>query len=128
MFIPRGGVMWATEKIITDFHDMLKDVGEKHNLENALGYISFLEHGKFAVLEYDYYFDHTDPSISKNVNNAVIESLERTLLMDGIISDLHFYFKGLHRKEHILYPIPKAINEEEKILFKELIGSVLGGE
>jgi len=128
MFIPRGGVMWATEKIITDFHNMLKDTGEKHNLENALGYISFLEHGKFAVLEYDYYFDHTDPSVSKNVNNAVIESLERTLSMDGIISDLHFYFKGLHRKEHILYPVPKAINEEEKILFKELIGSVLGGE
>ena len=68
-----------------------------------------MEHGKFAVLEYDYYFDHTDPSVSKNVNEAVIESLERTLSMDKIISDLHFYFKGLHRKEHILYPLPKAI-------------------
>ena len=128
MFIPRGGVMWATENIILRFHDMLQEVGEKHKLENALGYISFLEHGKFAVLEYDYYFDHNDPLISKNVNKAVIESLERTLSMDGIISDLHFYFKGLHRKEHILYPIPKAISKEEKILFKELIGSVLGGE
>ncbi len=128
MFIPRGGVMWATEKIILNFHDMLQDVGEKQKLENALGYISFLEHGKFAVLEYDYYFDHTDPSVSKNVNNAVVESLERTLAMDGIISDLHFYFKGLHRKEHILYPIPKAISAEEKTLFKELIGSVFGGE
>jgi hypothetical protein len=126
MFIPRGGVMWATEKIITNFHDMLKEVGEKYNLENALGYISFLEHGKFAVLEYDYYFDHNNPSISKNVNNAVVESLERTLQMDGIISDLHFYFKGLHRKEHILYPIPKAISQEEQELFKELIGSVFG--
>jgi hypothetical protein len=126
MFIPRGGVMWATEKIILGFHDMLRDVGEKHHLENALGYISFLEHGKFAVLEYDYYFDHNDPSISKNVNDAVIESLERTLQMDGIISDLHFYFKGLHRKEHILYPVPKAISEEERVLFKELIGSVFG--
>jgi hypothetical protein len=128
MFIPRGGVMWADEKIILDFHDMLKEVGEKHNLENALGYISFMEHGKFAVLEYDYYFDHTDPSVSKNVNEAVIESLERTLSMDKIISDLHFYFKGLHRKEHILYPLPKAISQEEKILFKELIGSIFKGE
>jgi len=128
MFIPRGGVMWADEKTILDFHDMLKEVGEKYNLENALGYISFMEHGKFAVLEYDYYFDHTDPKVSKNVNNAVVESLERTLSMDKIISDLHFYFKGLHRKEHILYPIPKAISMEEKMLFKELISGIFKGD
>ncbi len=126
MFIPRGGVLKADEKTILGFHDMLKAVGEKYHHDHALGYISFFEHGSFSVLEYDYYYDPNDPKTQKRIDKAVLETLEKALAMDGIIGDLHFYFKGLSRKEHVLYPIPKAINEDEKLLFKELIGSILG--
>ncbi len=126
MFIPRGGLVKADEKTILGFHDMLKQVGEKYKHEHALGYISFLEHGSFAILEYDYYYDPNDSDAQKRVDKAILETLEKALAMDGIVGDLHFYFKGLFRKEHIIYPIPKAINEEEKQLFKELIGSILG--
>ncbi|MBU1941743.1 MAG: FAD-binding protein [Candidatus Thermoplasmatota archaeon] len=126
MFIPRGGVLKADKKIILGFVDMLSEVGKKYHHEHALGYINFFEHGKFCVLEYDYYYDHNNPEATKRVNKAILETLERTLMMDGIIGDLHFYFKGLFRKEHILYPIPKAISKDEQLLFKELIGSILG--
>jgi len=125
-FIPRGGIIWTAYNNIVDFVKMLGDLGDKYNLENALGYIAFWDMGTWAQLEYDYFYDHNDPDAIKRTNKAILESLEKTLMFNGIFSDLHFYFKGLFRKEHVLYPIPKAITKEEQILFKELIESVLG--
>jgi len=125
-FIPRGGVIWTAYDNIIDFVKMLGEIGDKHKLENALGYIAFWDKGTWAQLEYDYFYNHNDPEAIKRTSSAIIESLEKTLTWDGIFSDLHFYYKGLYRKEHVLYPIPKAISKDEQILFKELIGSVLG--
>jgi hypothetical protein len=125
-FIPRGGIIWTAYNNIVDFVKMLQDLGVKYNLENGLGYIAFWDKGTWAQLEFDYFYDHNDPDAIKRTNKAILESLEKTLHFNGIFSDLHFYFKGLFRKEHVLYPIPKAINEEEQILFKELIESILG--
>jgi len=127
MFLPMGGVIWTSdEKNILNWFDMFSRVGEKNRLEHALGYISPMDHGKFAVLEYDYYYDHNDPEAAKRVNHAIIESTEKTLAMDGILSALNFYFKGLYRKEHILFPLPKAITKEDQALFRELLQNIIG--
>jgi hypothetical protein len=129
MFLPMGGVIWTEdEKNILDWFDMFAKVGDNYNLEHALGYISPMDHGKFAVLEYDYYYDHNDPEARKRVAQAIIESTEKTLAMDDILSALNFYFKGLYRKEHILFPLPKAITKDEQEIFKELLQNIIGEE
>lgn len=127
MFLPMGGVIWtAYEKNLLDWITMFEEVGEKHKLIHALGFISPFDQGRFAVLEYDFYYDHNDPDAKKRVDKAIIESQERSLEIDGILSALNFYFKGLYRKEHILFPIPKAISSDDLELFRELLSNIIG--
>jgi hypothetical protein len=122
-----GGVIWtAYENNLLQWIRMFEDIGDKHNLIHALGFISPFDHGKFAVLEYDFYYDHNDLDAKKRVDKAIIESQERSLEIDGILSALNFYFKGLYRKEHILYPLAKAVTKEELELFRELLDNIIG--
>ena len=124
-----GGAVWtADEKIILNWHKVLNDIGDKYNLEHALGYISPMDNGRFAILEYDYYYDHNNTDVKKRVDQAIIESTEKTLAIDGILSALNFYFKGLYRKEHVLYPLAKAISQENQELFREILKNVIGDE
>jgi hypothetical protein len=46
--------------------------------------------------------------------------------MGGNISGFNYTFKGIYRKEHTLYPIPKPISKDELVLFKELLQTILG--
>ena len=127
MFLPMGGVIWtAYEKNLLDWIKMFEEVGEKHKLIHALGFISPFDQGRFAVLEYDFYYDHNDPDAKNRVDKAIIESQEKSLEIDGILSALNFYFKGLYRKEHILFPIAKAISKEDQELFRELLKNIIG--
>ncbi|HES59192.1 MAG TPA: FAD-binding protein [Caldithrix sp.] len=127
MFLPMGGVIWtAYEKNLLDWITMFEEVGEKNKLIHALGFISPFDQGKFAVLEYDFYYDHNDTDAKKRVDKAIIESQEKSLEIDGILSALNFYFKGLYRKEHILFPIPKAISSDDLELFRELLTNIIG--
>ena len=129
MMIFMGGAVWtADEKIILNWHKVLNDIGDKYNLEHALGYISPMDNGRFAILEYDYYYDHNNTDVKKRVDQAIIESTEKTLAIDGILSALNFYFKGLYRKEHVLYPLAKAISQENQELFREILKNVIGDE
>ena len=127
MFLPMGGVIWtAYEKNLFDWIKMFEEVGEKHKLIHALGFISPFDQGRFAVLEYDFYYDHNDSDAKNRVDKAIIESQEKSLEIDGILSALNFYFKGLYRKEHILFPIAKAISKEDQELFRELLKNIIG--
>jgi hypothetical protein len=127
MFLPMGGAIWTTpEKNVLDWVTMFEEIGDKHRLEHALGFIAPFDQGRFAVLEYDFYYDHNDIDAKKRVDQAIIESQEKTLEIDGILSALNFYFKGLYRKEHILFPLAKAITEEEMELFRELLKNIIG--
>ena len=129
MMMFMGGAIWTgDEKTILNWHDVLADIGDKYKLDHALGYISPMDHGRFAILEYDYYYDHNKPDATKPVDKAIIESTEKTLAIDGILSALNFYFKGLYRKEHILFPIAKAISKEDQELFKDLLQNIIGDE
>jgi len=127
MFMVRGGYMPGDKEVIIKLHDMIRDVGDKHKLKNALGFISFLEHGKLAFLEYDYYFDHNDLEAHKRLNQAIVESLQKKLKMKGIIPVEYVFHKGLRRKEHFLYPFPKGLSDEDLQLFGEMVQSVVGG-
>jgi len=129
MFLPMGGVIWtAYENNLLEWMKMFEEIGEKHKLIHALGFISPFDQGKFAVLEYDFYYNHNDLDAKKRVDKAIIESQEKSLEIDGILSALNFYFKGLYRKEHILFPLAKAVTKEELELFRELLNNIIGDE
>ena len=125
---PGAAMLTGDENHYLNWIKMFDDVGEKYNLEHSLGYISPLDHGKFAYMEYDYYYNHNDPDECDRISKSTIESMERTLVMGKCITVLNYLFKGMYRKEHVLYPIPKGISKEEQILFKELLETILGEE
>ena len=127
MFMVRGGFTSGDKDTIMKLNDMLRDVGNKYKLENALGFISFFEHGKLSFLEYDYYYDHRAPEAHNRLNQAVVESLQRKLKMNNIIPVEYVFHKGLYRKEHFLYPLPEGISDDELKLFGEMVQSVVGG-
>jgi hypothetical protein len=125
MFMVRGGFIPADAKLITNLTSMLKEVGDKYSLENALGFVSFLEHGKLAFLEYDYYYDHTSPEAHGRLNQAIVESLQKKLTMKGVIPVEYVFHKGLYRKEHFFYPLPIGLSVEDLKVFGEVVQSVL---
>jgi FAD/FMN-containing dehydrogenase len=125
LFMVRGGFMRGDDETILKTHDTLRDVGEKHGLENALGFISFLEHGKLAFLEYDYYFDHNDRKAMDRLNKAIGESLVNELMIKNVLPVEYVFHKGLTRKEHLFHPLPKGISKEEIPRFQEIMNKLL---
>jgi FAD/FMN-containing dehydrogenase len=125
LFMVRGGFMQGDDETILEVHNLLRDVGEKYGLENALGFISFLEHGKLAFLEYDYYFDHNDREEMGRLNKAIGESLIGELMIKNVLPVEYVFHKGLNRKEHLFHPLPKGISKEDIPRFQEFIQKLL---
>ena len=127
MFMLRGGFIIADKDKILDLNKMLNEVGDKNKLSNALGFISFIENGNFAFLEYDYYFDHLDPNAHNRLNQAIVESLQKQLKIKGLLPIEYVFHKGLFRKEHLFYPMPKGLSDEELKILGEMVQTVVGG-
>lgn len=128
MWMYRGGYMPGDKQTILKVVDALEKPAKKYGVNGAFGFLSYLERGKLAHLEYDYYYDQTDPDARKRINKAIVESLKRQLAIKGVVPLEFICNKGLHRKEHILYPFPAGLSEEELGYFEELIEIVFGGE
>jgi hypothetical protein len=127
LFFAQAGMIWAAdEDKILKLVDMLSKVCDKYKLEHMLGFILPMDDGKYAFFEYDYYYDHNDPDATLRVSQALIETTENCLVMGDILMVLNYLFKGLYRKEHVLYPIPKGISNEDLALFRELLENILG--
>ena len=127
MFMGPGGAMWTgDEDHYLNWIQMFSDMGDKLGVEHSLGFIAPLDNGKFAYMEYDYYYDHNDPEVCEKISKIVIDSMEESLVRGKVLTILNYLFKGIYRKEHVLYPIAKGISKEEQELFKELIDTVLG--
>ncbi len=129
LFFAQCGMIWsADQKKILKLIDMLSTVCDKYKLEHMLGFVLPMDDGKYIFFEYDYYYDHNDPDATKRVSQALIETTENCLVMGDILMILNYIYKGLYRKEHVLYPIPQGISEDDLALFKELIENILGKE
>jgi hypothetical protein len=124
----RGGYMPGDKKTILRVAKALDDSATKYGIEGAFGFLSYLEHGKFAHLEYDYYYDHTDPEARKRVNRAIVDSWKSQFSIPGVTPLEFICNKGLRRKEHILYPLAEGLSEEELPLVDDIVESVFGGE
>ncbi|KYK23758.1 hypothetical protein AYK24_07100 [Thermoplasmatales archaeon SG8-52-4] len=129
MFMGPGGAMWTgDENHYLNWIQMFSDLGDKLNIEHSLGFITPLDHGKFAYMEYDYYYDHNDSDECSRISKIVVDSMEQSLVMGKVLTILNYLFKGIYRKEHVLYPLAEGISKEEQELFIELLETVLGGK
>jgi len=93
--------------LIGEFCAEFKRIADRHGLKNDLGFITPIDDGKRAILEYDYFFDQNDPDeISRTQRaamdaGALIESYSARL---GTIRWIrHVVNQGFSRKENLLY-------------------------
>jgi hypothetical protein len=127
-FGPGGAMLTNDEDHYLNWVQMFSDVGDKYNLEHSLGFISPLDDGKFAYMEYDYFYDHNNTDECYRASKIIIESMEQSLVMGKVLTILNYLFKGMNRKEHVLYPIAEGITEEEQYIFKDILETILGEE
>jgi hypothetical protein len=93
----------AIHELISD----LKDIADRHQLKNSLGFITPVDNGKRCVLEYDYYADQTSPDEVRRARLAVIaagKAMDERAGQTGTITPLrHILYQGYCRKENLLY-------------------------
>jgi len=102
VYVPLGKFD-VIERIITGF----KEIGDRHSISNDYGFLTPLDLGKRAILEYDYYIDHTDKAEAAKIEKAMIE-IEP--MLDGLSATTkgvrwlkYVFAQGCSRKEGFLY-------------------------
>ena len=82
-------------------------VAERYAIEHDYGFLTPIDLGKRAILEYDYYIDHTDELEREKIRRAMTEIdawLDRvTAEHEGVMSLKYVFAQGCSRKEHWLY-------------------------
>ena len=80
---------------------------DRHGLEHHFGFLTPLDFGKRGILEYDYYFDHTDESEREKARRAMADLdplLDDWILKNkGTMSMKYIFGQGCSRKENYLY-------------------------
>ena len=76
---------------------------------------------------FDYYFNHLDEDSHNRLNQAIVESLQKELKIKGLLPIEYVFHKGLYRKEHLFYPMPEGLSDEELKILGEMVHSVVGG-
>jgi hypothetical protein len=76
-------------------------------IDHAFGFLTPMDLGKRAILEYDYYFDHTDPEDRQKGPKAMAELvpwLDRFAAEnEGVTNMMNVFSQGCSRKENFLY-------------------------
>jgi len=82
-------------------------IAEAQGLDHDFGFLTPMDLGKRAILEYDYYIDHTDPAERAKIGRAMVEIgpwldglAERT---KGVTFLKYVFSQGCSRKENFLY-------------------------
>lgn len=82
-------------------------IAADHDLDHDFGFLTPMDLGKRAMIEYDYYIDHTDPAEREKIGRAMAEIgpwldglSKRT---KGVISLQYVFSQGCSRKEGFLY-------------------------
>lgn len=93
--------------VIQEMNAEFKRIGNKYELKNDYGFLTPVDLGKRAILEYDYYIDHTDPSEIQRTKQAFAEVGamvgEMSKNTKGIQWINTILFQGFSRKENFLY-------------------------
>ncbi|HYA48905.1 MAG TPA: FAD-binding oxidoreductase, partial [Burkholderiales bacterium] len=78
-----------------------------HGIGHDYGFLTPMDFGKRAILEYDYYLDHTDPTEKRRIAEAMVTI--RPWLDDlaaktkGVTFLMYVFSQGCSRKENFLY-------------------------
>jgi hypothetical protein len=94
-------------ELIAQLNSEFARVGEVHGVDHDYGFLTPIDLGKRAVLEYDYYLDHTDP-LEKSKAGAIVAEVvpwldELAWSTSGVTWIKTFFSQGCARKESILY-------------------------
>jgi hypothetical protein len=91
------------KRIISGF----AEIADRHSISHDYGFLTPLDLGKRAILEYDYYIDHPDPAEGARIRRAMVE-LEP--MLDGLSAQVkgvkwlkYVFSQGCSRKENLLY-------------------------
>ncbi|MCX6583530.1 MAG: FAD-binding protein [Candidatus Aminicenantes bacterium] len=93
--------------LISKIQNRLKETADRQRIKSALGFITPFDNGKRCVVEYDYYFDHNDPTEVSRVRQATQEAgavLDEFSAKTGVIRQVRYVVnQGCCRKENLLY-------------------------
>ena len=102
VYVPLDGGTRST-KSISGF----ARIAEAHGIDHDYGFLTPMDLGKRAILEYDYYLDHTDAEERARIGRAMVEIdpwLDRMAeTTKGLISLKYVFSQGCSRKEAFLY-------------------------
>jgi hypothetical protein len=95
--------------VVHEILDGFARVAEAHGIDHDFGFLTPMDLGQRAILEYDYYLDHTDPAEREKIALAVPE-LEPWLdalaaRVPGVLSLKYVFSQGCSRKENFLYRV-----------------------
>jgi len=101
VYLPLEGAL--IEEIESEF----RRVAERHGLKHDLGFVTPLDGGKRCILEYDYFYDQTDPDEIARVQRGAMDAgaviMEYSAKLGTIRWIRHVVNQGISRKENLLY-------------------------
>jgi hypothetical protein len=93
--------------LIAEISAGFKRIADRHSLRNDLGFITPADSGKRCILEYDYFFDQTDPDEVSRARQAAMEAggliMEYAAKAGTIRWIRHVVNQGFSRMENLLY-------------------------
>jgi hypothetical protein len=93
--------------LIEEISGQFRAIAGRHDLRNELGFVTPVDGGKRAILEYDYFFDQNDPDTIKRIQQAGLEAgalIEQYSSRLGTIRWIrHVVNQGVCRTENLLY-------------------------
>ena len=95
--------------VLHEILDGFARVAGTHGIDHDFGFLTPMDLGKRAILEYDYYIDHTDPAERAKIGAALPE-LDPWLdalaaRVPGVLSLKYVFSQGCSRKENFLYRV-----------------------
>jgi hypothetical protein len=94
-------------QLIQELCGRFRQIADRHALRNELGFISPIDDGKRAIVEYDYFFDQNEPDDIARVQRAGMEAggvIDEYSARLGTVRWIrHVVNQGISRKENLLY-------------------------
>ncbi len=95
--------------VVHEILDGFVRVAEAHGIDHDFGFLTPMDFGKRAILEYDYYLDHADPAEREKIARAMPELDpwldELAARVPGVLSLKYVFSQGCSRKENFLYRV-----------------------
>ncbi len=102
-----GYVPLDNMKAVNEMKNRFKQIGDKYNIKHDYGFLTPVDLGKRAILEYDYYIDHTDQKEVELVRQVMGEAMAMVGELSGKYKGLEWvntiFNQGFSRKEGFLY-------------------------